>query len=90
MCSGQMVLSTVRKMGLEPTRPKAQEPKSCVSTNSTTPARRNYSRCAIWLGDSGAPPGRVMDNPNVARHAVMCVPSTAESTDVYGDQAGAR
>ena len=28
------------KEGLEPSRPKAQEPKSCVSTSSTTPARR--------------------------------------------------
>src|SRR6187431_1949002 len=28
----------VRKVGLEPTRPGAQEPKSCVSANSTTPA----------------------------------------------------
>ena len=29
---------TVRKVGLEPTRPKAQEPKSCVSADFTTPA----------------------------------------------------
>ncbi len=27
------------KEGLEPSHPKAQEPKSCVSTNSTIPAR---------------------------------------------------
>jgi XTP/dITP diphosphohydrolase len=31
----------VPKGGLEPPRPKAQEPKSCVSTDSTTPARRS-------------------------------------------------
>ena len=30
----------VRKGGLEPPRPKAQEPKSCVSANFTTRARR--------------------------------------------------
>jgi hypothetical protein len=30
--------NTVPKEGLEPSHPKAQEPKSCVSTNSTTPA----------------------------------------------------
>jgi hypothetical protein len=28
----------VPKEGLEPSHPKAQEPKSCVSANSTTPA----------------------------------------------------
>src|SRR5690606_17468620 len=31
-------LSLVREAGLEPAHSKAQEPKSCVSTNSTTPA----------------------------------------------------
>jgi hypothetical protein len=31
-------IRTVPKEGLEPSRPKAQEPKSCVSTSSTTPA----------------------------------------------------
>jgi hypothetical protein len=30
--------NTVPKEGLEPSHPKAQEPKSCVSTSSTTPA----------------------------------------------------
>jgi hypothetical protein len=30
--------NTVPKEGLEPSRPKAQEPKSCVYTSSTTPA----------------------------------------------------
>ena len=30
--------NVVRKEGLEPSRPKAQEPKSCVSANFTTPA----------------------------------------------------
>jgi hypothetical protein len=29
----------VREKGLEPSRPKAQEPKSCVYTNFTTPLR---------------------------------------------------
>jgi hypothetical protein len=28
----------VPKEGLEPSHPKAQDPKSCVSTSSTTPA----------------------------------------------------
>ena len=32
----------VRKGGLEPPRPKAQEPKSCVSANFTTRARRPH------------------------------------------------
>src|SRR6476620_2076373 len=32
--------SKVRKGGLDPPRPKAQEPKSCVSANFTTRARR--------------------------------------------------
>src|SRR5665811_1348777 len=31
-------LLTVPVTGLEPARPKTQDPKSCVSTNSTTPA----------------------------------------------------
>jgi hypothetical protein len=31
-------INTVPKEGLEPSHPKAQEPKSCVSTSSTTPA----------------------------------------------------
>jgi hypothetical protein len=30
---------TVREAGLEPARPKTQVPKTCVSANSTTPAR---------------------------------------------------
>ena len=29
----------VRERGLEPLRPKTQVPKTCVSANSTTPAR---------------------------------------------------
>ena len=33
-----MCKDTVRKGGLEPPRPKAQEPKSCVSANFTTRA----------------------------------------------------
>ena len=33
-----MDATTVRKGGLEPPRPKAQEPKSCVSANFTTRA----------------------------------------------------
>ncbi len=32
------VRHTVPEKGLEPSHHKAQEPKSCVSTNSTTPA----------------------------------------------------
>ena len=35
---GPEPLNTVPKEGLEPSHPKAQEPKSCVSTSSTTPA----------------------------------------------------
>jgi hypothetical protein len=34
-------MNTVPKEGLEPSHPKAQEPKSCVSTSSTTPALFN-------------------------------------------------
>jgi hypothetical protein len=33
-------LHAVRKGGFEPPRPKAQEPKSCVSANFTTRAWR--------------------------------------------------
>ncbi len=36
--------NTVPKEGLEPSHPKAQEPKSCVSTSSTTPARHQIVR----------------------------------------------
>ena len=32
------LITPVREKGLEPSRPKAQEPKSCVYTNFTTPA----------------------------------------------------
>ena len=40
------VLFNVREAGLEPARPKTQVPKTCVSANSTTPARaREESRC---------------------------------------------
>jgi hypothetical protein len=39
--------NTVPKEGLEPSHPKAQEPKSCVSTSSTTPAVFDcLTRCA--------------------------------------------
>ena len=34
----------VRPEGLEPSRPKTQEPKSCVSANFTTGA---YARCCV-------------------------------------------
>ena len=39
----------VREGGLEPPRPKAQEPKSCASANSATraPSKRNASTSAI-------------------------------------------
>ena len=33
-----MFVTRVPEKGLEPSHHKAQEPKSCVSTNSTTPA----------------------------------------------------
>ena len=42
----------VRVVGLEPTRLTAQEPKSCVSTNSTIPA---YSICPLFLLGEGIP-----------------------------------
>ena len=35
------------KEGLEPSHPKAQEPKSCVSANSTTPAQLIASLAAL-------------------------------------------
>jgi hypothetical protein len=38
---GPEPINTVPKEGLEPSHPKAQEPKSCVSANSTTPAVLN-------------------------------------------------
>ena len=40
----------VRKVGLEPTRPKAQEPKSCVSADFTTPASGFHSSDRVWRG----------------------------------------
>ena len=50
------VLFNVREAGLEPARPKTQVPKTCVSANSTTPARvPAESRCnpgAVVLGGS--------------------------------------
>ena len=50
------ILFNVREAGLEPARPKTQVPKTCVSANSTTPARaRAESRCiprAVVLGGS--------------------------------------
>jgi hypothetical protein len=48
----------VPKEGLEPSHPKAQEPKSCVSTSSTTPAHHSSitdlseSQHQIWCSDS--------------------------------------
>ena len=38
----------VRKVGLEPTRPEAQEPKSCVSANFTTPAGADSLLRRLW------------------------------------------
>gem|GEM_PF-3463993 len=38
----------MRKVGLEPTRPKAQEPKSCVSANFTTPAGAISLLTQVW------------------------------------------
>ncbi len=35
-----MIMNMVRVIGLEPTRPKAPEPKSGASTNFATPAHR--------------------------------------------------
>jgi hypothetical protein len=51
-------MNTVPKEGLEPSHPKAQEPKSCVSTSSTTPAHDSLitdlseSQHQIWCSDS--------------------------------------
>ena len=42
--------NTVPKEGLEPSHPKAQEPKSCVSTSSTTPAQVILPRSLRSLG----------------------------------------
>src|SRR6188472_630224 len=42
--------NTVPKEGLEPSHPKAQEPKSCVSTSSTTPAQVLLPRSLRLLG----------------------------------------
>ncbi len=60
----------VRKVGLEPTRPKAQEPKSCVSADFTTPASAPISlgvgayRRAPAGADAGARrPGRTSGAP---------------------------
>ena len=41
---GPEPINTVPKEGLEPSHPKAQEPKSCVSTSSTTPAHDRVVR----------------------------------------------
>ena len=41
----------VRERGLEPPRSKAQEPKSCVSANSTTPA----ATFTVYVVGRGAP-----------------------------------
>ena len=51
-CSPRWHLDMVRVVGLEPTRLTAQEPKSCVSTNSTIPA---YSICPLFLLGEGLP-----------------------------------
>src|SRR5215218_6909479 len=49
----------VPKEGLEPSHPKAQEPKSCVSANSTTPA--------VKSGQSYEDSGRRRTVPNSGR-----------------------
>jgi hypothetical protein len=48
---GRSPSNTVPKEGLEPSHPKAQEPKSCVSTSSTTPARVLISFAAAFAFD---------------------------------------
>jgi hypothetical protein len=42
--------AVVRKGGVEPPRPKAQEPKSCVSANFTTPAGCQSNVAPVPLG----------------------------------------
>ena len=51
----------VPKEGLEPSRPKAQEPKSCVSTSSTTPAGLRAEPAvvqSVWAGVGPTPATR--------------------------------
>ena len=43
-------LRAVREMGLEPTRPQTQEPKSCASTSSATRARRPRGQGPSYAG----------------------------------------
>lgn len=54
----------VRVVGLEPTRLTAQEPKSCVSTNSTIPA---YSVSPYFYSGRGYPRRSVTLNPQLYR-----------------------
>ena len=52
----------VRVVGLEPTRLTAQEPKSCVSTNSTIPA---YLISPLFLLVEGYPRRSVVLDPHL-------------------------
>ena len=49
----------VRERGLEPLRSKAQEPKSCVSANFTTPAEAEFSIAAAIRHSATVPRTRV-------------------------------
>jgi hypothetical protein len=75
----------VRKGGLEPPRPKAQEPKSCVSANFTTRARRRRPRfCCDALGASD----RTVDGGCQA--PLYLPPEGAESGGLAGQEASPR
>ena len=57
----------VREAGLEPARPKAQEPKSCVAASYTTPARPGVDGPGADGLDQWSRPARGTDRPDPRR-----------------------
>lgn len=74
--------AAVRKGGLEPPRPKAQEPKSCVSANFTTRARRRralFPACPANAGKRSTAAARLQCTCRAAPSARRKVPLPATS-----------
>ena len=81
-------LFLVRVVGLEPTRLAAQEPKSCVSTNSTIPAYSNQYSTPAAVTQAKIPAAAEKSPP--AAKKVSYFPETviqykAENTGILRD-----
>ena len=82
--SSAAIRSRMGKEGLEPSRPKAHDPKSCLSANSSTSPRGDYKPggderqcCVIQLGYNWVLMGRVINTDGIGRERKQLVQSVA-------------